>query len=121
MEYGLKLGHKLFNFTVCETDCRTAGCAVGELPFLHPKAWAWETGFRGRIPVLKDSDEAGTTGAAIWFGISDDESNFLFDPNHDNTCPLPTHATRYQVAMHIRRFVREGGIYWRKPVASCGN
>lgn len=105
-----KLGHKHFNFStyndffsdqadVEDQDlsyheymakhnrCGTAGCAIGEMPFLDPENWGFSDG--GFIPSLKclldtrdfeQMDTAKFSGMA-YFGISMYEYVHLFVPN----------------------------------------
>lgn len=120
------------------TDCGTAGCALGELPDIWPEDWHLvelpnnfgsllnefeprliETKCQGAWEAFQDAE--------VFFGISDDEATFLFQPagsravwdrEHEqdkyeltwsiapwNTLPLFDDSTPAQVADSIERFI----------------
>lgn len=104
-----KMGHKIFNFAVLNTDdddnhvnvCGTQGCAMGELPIVWPEKFDFRS---------FDMDKV-----QIWFDIDIYERFFLFYHRPKvifatyNT--LPEDATKEEVALHIEKFVENGGIY----------
>ncbi len=117
LEFG-KLGHKKFDFSTyndtTSRKCGTAGCALGECPILFPYDWTW--GMSGNPFLVFGSKVSPHHDAQRFFDINCAECDFLFHPDMTiqyKICPLPANATRLQVALHIRKFVREGGIYWR--------
>ena len=88
-----------------DRGCGTVGCAVGhacEIPSFRRAGL--------RMTVLNDDGatpefggELGFRAAALFFGISDCDSCFLFSPSSSR---LGDGATPKRVAEHIREFVR---------------
>lgn len=136
-----KLGHPVFDFSCinggvgqCEVDpktlkvaakpCGTNGCAMGELPIVFPKDWAYPDPdidytdgvlnitvaqtpeyIRGDTPRHEFSQEV-----ANFFGISQDAVDHLFypdaqDPRTYGGKHLKSNATRLQVAKQIEAFI----------------
>lgn len=109
-------GHPAFDFTVLSqgerlaNGCGSAGCALGELPFLFPREWFFirSTDFFGGIydPVM---DGLNTRESGMeFFGIDRDEYENLFlmgDRAPWNDADLEDDATPQQVAQGLRNFV----------------
>jgi hypothetical protein len=89
-------------------DCGTAGCAVGWLPAVFPRAFKWECGtvFGTTWNGKNIGPPANLEAARQWFGLRYPDADTLFLPN---TCggSLGVDATPKQVADHIRTFVKE--------------
>lgn len=116
-----KLGHDKFDFNVFhKVNCKTAGCAVGECPILWPRVFRFGTQLRNGIAnvYLKRELTANEDAAALFFGLTGEESSHLFIPtvvgDHPNQQPelfggrvLGPHATRKQVASNIRAFLKK--------------
>lgn len=116
LRYG-QLGHASFSFArvVQLTPCGTAGCALGELPFIWPKDWrfegrASESGYTG-WPRMDLHDLF--SGALDWFGIGMEEYDHLFLPGKQNPKYggeyLSCSATAEEVAGNIRAFREKMG------------
>ncbi len=102
-----KRGHAKFDYTVLRSRCGTSGCALGECPFAFPGEWT----FVGGIPtVFPDPFHGVIASAEEFFDIDGDQVEFLFYSNCSSN-PLPITATAKRVAKHIRKFVKQGGIY----------
>lgn len=109
-----KLGHDKFEFsTIHRVNCKTAGCAIGECPYVFRHAWT----FRDTTPRLFRSRANGILrnasfqDAESWFGLEREESTHLFNPN----CQQPTlyggrmlgdGAKKESVAANIRAFIK---------------
>lgn len=97
-----------FDSYVAEDDgkgCGTVCCAIGWLPKLFPDSWKWYLDSYWNIlcPRLIDSNFIREFEAtAVFFEITGNEANYLFDPNDSG---LGRHAKPAQVANHIRKFV----------------
>ena len=112
------LGHDRFNFSTIhvdrvDSDCKSVGCAMGELPFVFPKQWKFD-----RDDVVLRSGNTPAWGEQIelldvadFFGIEEPDVYSLFYPGPKSVgySGLQMTATRKQVARHIRRFV-EGKV-----------
>jgi len=108
-----QLGHEVFDFSEVNTieapKCGTAGCGMGELPILHPSDWTWSD--MGN-PLLIDSANGNMEEDVMyWFEIEMTHMDHLFFPNLQNPdefggSVLGCKATRYDVAAHIREFVK---------------
>ena len=125
-----ELGHKKFDFGVInhspfnKSGCGTRGCALGELPFAFPKFWKFDEpsspNSLASLPIRK--------GDEIYYGfefkeqilkffdIKREELIFLFYPHgvlgfEIYTNRLNDKTTKKQVAAHIKKFVKNGGIY----------
>jgi len=114
-----KLGHRKFDFNVINVDkdnpeeptynvCGTNGCAMGELPILHPKSWMFDNvkGVERVHPVVPWHAQIEN-----WYGIDDPEANHLFCPEDQNTkqyggANLSKTASRKSVASNIRAFLK---------------
>lgn len=108
-----KLGHDQFFFGTWHNDrdyafCGTAGCAVGELPFLFPDDW----GIDGKYPILRVAPDLAPEDAAMsFFDLGVDEVEHLFIPELQDTDVyggefLLVSATKEQVASNIREFLK---------------
>lgn len=123
LEFG-KLGHKKFDFRVYNQnikwepvklgECGTRGCALGECPIVWPEYWKFSLS-PSLIGIKMDMDDVrvSITSAAIFFDITSYEVEFLFFPDRnfhlDKKRRLNSpkgSATRYDVAEHIKRFVK---------------
>lgn len=104
-----------FDRVAIHTDCGTAGCAMGELPYCFPKQWQT----RGKLlgddaradlelyPVLMDwpIESSAGSAAAKFFGISYRTSISLFYSKDQSAVGiLPRDATAKQVAAHLRAY-----------------
>ncbi len=119
-----KLGHKKFYFGAWNTTadltqlydngCGTAGCAVGECPFVFPRHWAFKRGhpvLRGveRIPYGHvELNATPVVHSMDFFGLSKNEAWSLFLPYNQpaDGKQLRRDATRKQVAANIRAFIK---------------
>jgi hypothetical protein len=94
-------------FTLKPYHCGTAGCALGEMPVVSRK-WNFS---KDSEPHLKGSRRGAFDSAESWFGITEDESSHLFEPDNQNPelfggCRVGEKATAKQIAKNIRAFVR---------------
>lgn len=89
-----------------KTDCGTAGCAVGWMPVVFPRAVCWldKPTWKSDLTVALRSDHDIThmEVAEQYFGLDEREALCLFDPFNNDLSP---EATPKQVARHIRKFV----------------
>ena len=93
--------------------CGTKGCAMGWLPAIFPRTFAWR-GDRwwpdSELDIfLKANPQLSTfRSVEIYFGLDADEAEFLFQPSYSNgdgeTSPEGD-ASAKEVGRHIRRFV----------------
>lgn len=79
--------------------CGTVGCAMGWGAVRWPKAKLTDKFWPGTL-------SANNSNVMEFFGISDDEVDFLFYPK-TNGNKLDDRATRQQVAAHIEKFVAD--------------
>lgn len=130
LSYG-KLEHDVFSFINYNTspdgefkdnNCGTHGCAIGELPRIFPKDFAFVRGEFMNIPVLLGSQDATEYDKVIsinkYLDLNENEYNILFIPYsykeiedfnykyNADLIELGPHATRYEVASNIRKFIR---------------
>jgi len=114
LEFG-KLGHDKFDFSIwsrranLENSCGTAGCALGECPFLFPNDWKFHNGIANtRRPSYKNNPGA-LSSAVEFFDITFTEASHLFLPMEQQTWlygkKLLFDASRKEVADNIRDFV----------------
>lgn len=109
-----KLYHDKFDIacyhSIIEGSCKTAGCAIGELPGLFPNHWY----FLKDYPMLNiGSKENAFDDAKTFFGLNRDESLALFDKSSDTFSqndfpylkPLHFQVTKEEVAANIEKFV----------------
>jgi hypothetical protein len=107
-----KLGHKEFSFACFggRTKCGTAGCAIGECPFVWPESWK-HIGILHPVPVLINGETTNPLDCAQeFFGLSFRQAIHLFIPEDQNAHIyggefLGADATPRQVASNIRAFV----------------
>lgn len=103
--------------------CGTVACAIGWMPAVFPKLTAWVSdsdrdaadislivGLRGDNSSYATISSFET--AQVVFGLSQEESEFLFAPfghdfDKDENNHLAYDATPKQIARHIRKFVRD--------------
>lgn len=105
--------------------CGTTACVVGWMPKVFPEQCAWHPSYDGdQEPdiVLKGSLFTNSRGrfeykiqnfaaAREVFQINEDESMFLFDPGESSVVNVYGRSTPKELAEHIRRFIKCGGIY----------
>jgi len=107
-----KLGHDQFNYSIYHDEdiCGTAGCAIGECPFVFPEHWVFRRTGRYGVKFLKlKSAKPGqlTRDSSMeFFGLSLAQHQFLFVPGMRGS-PLSVIASRQEVAAHIRKFVEK--------------
>lgn len=123
-----KLGHKKFDYNFYNLNkegskfepysCGYAGCAIGECPIAFPNDWEFN---KNNDPCLKN-ELCPSDSAEKFFDINYTEFVFLFIPgrelymdNDEITYSPGSMATKKQIALHIRKFVANNGIYKRKP------
>lgn len=117
LEAGRPGGHKKFNFQVWHENhgsknfCGTAGCAVGEIPVIWPRAagFTWDEYWGGEV-VGKGALEglSGIDFAAEFFGIDDVDSECLFAPDVKrwwSPTILADKATAKQVSKSVRTYI----------------
>lgn len=109
-----KRGHKTFDFSVLfrQARCGTAGCAIGECPWVFPDEWHLARVDWGGVkydPELRENSNGdGWEDAIQFFGISERVADSLFMPGE---CPrfngvrLGDDATPVAVAANIRAYV----------------
>ena len=117
-----KLGHKKWDFSVLNNGgetydkkgCGTAGCALGECPFVFPRHWKFHKQHTNWfVPVTRETPEMDAFSCAqSFFGIDDREARHLFDPTCQNPEEyggkyLSSSATRKQVARNILAFLKK--------------
>lgn len=118
------LGHTQFDFgcfhTTCALpggECGTAGCALGECPFLWPYDWRMASG--GYPNLLEYPYESVQNCSMFWFKLSRQQAEYLFYPG-SKPCPLTEDATKEAVAKNIRTFVEcEGDLQKLVANPSC--
>lgn len=112
-----KLAHEKFDFCwfnrgefknfTKPNKCGTRGCALGECPVLW-KSWNWHFN-----SVVYKKIYSNFQAAEMFFGLSELESQFLFqsggDDEHELSNDIGKNATKEKVAAHIRKFVEERG------------
>ena len=135
-------GHKVFDFFIVSRGlrdegrhgCGGAGCALGELPVIWPKAWDFvrssyadlrrdNPDYHVMLKAQKDRApediRASFEGAEEWFDLTNSEVRALFCANTDlEDSPietLPQDATAGQVADRFIAFVK-----WREDQADEG-
>lgn len=113
-----KLGQDVFNFnhfhaSLTGKTCGTMGCAIGELPYLFKRDFAFEEDGLGNFTIRRRGHKATTTVSDVkgFFGITFGEYQHLFFPRWQNTEELGgkvlgEDATRYQVADNILAFLK---------------
>ena len=116
------LGHKKFdfgNYNATEYDlkpepykCGTSGCAIGECPFVFPKAWKFGASSIPTTEEFKDDTFCASNSARAFFRIDSDECDHLFYPNCQDTIRyggqiLSYEATRQEVAANIYAFIEK--------------
>lgn len=94
-----------FDLLHVETDCGTAGCAMGELPAVYPKIFSYVNGYLcflndAKMPIYELEMNIGK-----FFGLTEKERYFLFYPNWGCN-NLSAGSTKEEVAKHIREFVK---------------
>ena len=116
-----KLFHDEFDFSIfhcAPTNCGSAGCALGECPFLFPEHWFF-TG-AGARPRIKGSYQIGDKivdnpgafdAASIYFGIHSNVALHLFAPFSQapkffGGNKLYPDSSREDVAENIRDYIR---------------
>jgi len=115
-----KLGHKKFDFSIISegprrrNGCGTAGCAMGEMPIVFPRAWKFEdpNAYRPIICRMSGINKGLNTGFREWFGITTIESDHLFLPGHQKPRlfggrSLDVHAKKSSVAKNMRAFIEK--------------
>jgi hypothetical protein len=102
--------------------CQTAGCAVGELPYIEPSSWLFQQASHPILnPKLRKRARAKFESVnhildtiemytMYWFNISRDESLHLFIPQQQSPLKfggikVSRHATKLQVADNILYFL----------------
>jgi hypothetical protein len=110
-----KLGHQAFDFKTYNSrdsvgeynynlrlrNCGTAGCALGECPFVF-KEWYFDVAYN---PVF-GSHFSPKMSAIDFFDISWEEVDHLFMPRMQLEHPiLEEHSSRQEVAENIYRFI----------------
>lgn len=93
--------------------CSTSGCALGDCPTLFPKQWHFYQG----VPALIGRGSAYMTeayySAALFFGMTEMESDTLFKPGSGSidVCGkrlfrMPLLSTRFDVAKNLKRYLK---------------
>lgn len=116
-----KLGHKNFDFGSYNADvpdgakCGTAGCALGECPFVFPRDWEFCGPFFGDLKLKSKPRDLAFNCAVEFFGVEFGEVFHLFYPN--NQLPekfggirLKHDATSKEVAANIYAFLKAKGF-----------
>lgn len=123
-----KLGNDKFDFSVYKDyiSCGTCGCMAGELPYIFPRMWEFDT--INYIDILisvrlrqgqhgdRFSSKSEIAQLSEFFGISYDEASHLFQPNGQSlgidprSKLLERSATKRQVVANLRRFLKIKGI-----------
>jgi len=109
-----KLGHKTFDFEEVNSGpldikgCGTLGCAIGEMPFVHPNSWH----FNRQGDLTKTSNGSCIAiEVELWYGINHAECAHLFYPYGQQPeiyggKQLGSDPTRKKVAKNIRAFLK---------------
>ena len=120
LEAGRPGGHAVFDFNVvalagdAETPtghCGSAGCAIGELPVVWPRYWAFEpVAADGYMPpyLLRGDEFTLPRAVAKWFGIPVADVYGLFYPGEErwwNPQRLSGTASAQDVAAGIRQYI----------------
>ena len=100
-----------FNFDIIakkEPICGTVGCAIGWCPKVFPRSFQWINGGNAaRVTYLevclKNHGRYNFGAVEVFFNISSDDSEFLFDPVAYNE----TNVSPKIVAKRIRSFVKQ--------------
>jgi hypothetical protein len=107
---GKNRGHDMFDFGTIswENRCGTAGCAIGELPFVFPNAFYLNVG----IVFMRGNKLFNFEAAQAFFRLTTLESHHLFLPDAQDTKryggkELGRRATASQVAANIEAFVEK--------------
>lgn len=109
-----KLGHEIFDFSQYNNgslgNCGTRGCAIGECPVLWPELWIFHK-VHGDPVLIKQGENTRMSGM-LFFGLSVDQYEHLFQPlSQDNESYggdyLSGWASRYMVANNILAFCEE--------------
>lgn len=108
--------------------CGTTACAVGWMPQCFPDDFVWSDGGYGTPDVVLTSGESSPyrasytqrniLGAAQYFGITEQQADFLFIPHEEvgeELLLLPRTATKEEVAERIRHFVEANGTVEPNP------
>lgn len=121
-----QLGHERFSFWIENTGdyikryernsrlryCKTAGCALGECPFVFKE---WGFNYHGLPTVISLPDALTKECAQVWFNINQDAVEHLFYPDEQMAIfggsKLHDHSTRKQVARNILRFIQKCKSY----------
>lgn len=101
--------------------CGTVACAIGWSPAVFPRLVKWAKLYNGDHALcVVERTSTDTLGdsfstAERLFALTFDESRYLFAPYRQrevdgNAKNLTDSATAKEVARHIRRFVRRGGL-----------
>lgn len=61
--------------------CGTVGCACGWLPAYKPRVFEWDGAFYSRTVRDTSSGESGIHAPVRYFGITNEEADFLFFPD----------------------------------------
>ncbi len=116
-----KRGHDRFDLGVFSTsrpyirNCETAGCALGECPYVFPDHWQFDNACH---PVLKGSSKNSPfLDADKFFDLKGSSWCHLFSPDGQNTKifggkVLNRDATPQEVAHNIREYVRISNTFW---------
>jgi hypothetical protein len=110
-----KMGHKEFDFAkynrgpLDDNGCGTAGCAMGECPFVFPDDFTFALP-HGDVTLKTHLFSSSTLlSGMIFFDIRNDEYSYLFNPRgkHDvlGNNNLTQLSTKEEVAQNIRDFV----------------
>ena len=115
-----QLNHTVFDFAKfhSHTGCGTAGCALGEAPYLFPDDWQFVQQYGMTRPVLKglppSNFRASHRAAMQFFGISSKAADHLFFPRLQTPklyggVVLTGRASKEEVARNIRLFIKRQG------------
>lgn len=126
LEQGRPGGHKKFDFSQIHANhgtpkhCGSAGCAMGELPVIYPRLWAFELPSadpeEAKYDFLRVFLKKNGNPRLIWedvaefFGVGYEDAVDLFDPGRfrwwaKKGVVLSGKATAKQVAKSIRQYV----------------
>lgn len=109
LRYG-QLGHSKFDFNIVHRDSPdpddimgygSAGCVIGEFPFIFPEKYTQKQIFDRHISHQVD-------GIMSYLGISYNDFYYLFYPHGSFRCDnlLSEFATKEQVADNIEKFIK---------------
>lgn len=91
-----------------KTACGTVACAIGWMPAVFPRSLVWKkvwAGGHGLQVRLKGRPYTDFNAAEVFFGITHDQSSWLFNPDPVDGGLAATVSAK-QVARRITTFVR---------------